>query len=92
MPIDNELTAGIQAISTILKNDESIVQIRSGQPQPGSHADYFTRYKVDLAVKSADGTTISRRRCVVVKVSSNTGLGQVDLSADCASVPNVGGL
>ena len=88
---DNGIATCVDAVLQILREGESVVQIRLAQPEPGGKADYFRRYKVDLAIANGSGTEITSRRCVVVKISSNTGKPQVE-SLGWDPIPNVIGL
>jgi hypothetical protein len=86
------LSKCIEAVATTLMPGEEIVRIRLCEPQPESHADYLTRYKVDMAITSASGNQVDNLRCVVVLVSSNTGVAKIDPLQQCALVPDVIGL
>ena len=80
----------ITTASAVLASGESIVRVVLGMPQPVSHADYLTRFKVYVGKLNGNGTGISEERCFVVKISSNSGNAQVDPQTPCQSVPDLG--
>jgi hypothetical protein len=88
---DEQLAKCIEVVSETLSGHESIVQIRVDQPKSASHADYFRRYKVDIATLNGGATEISHHRCVVVKIFSNFGDAEIDPSDVCDALPNVMG-
>jgi hypothetical protein len=80
-----------KAITTVVLSlgaREEIMRIRLGQGR-GSRADYYTRYKFDLATLDGSGTQASNWRCVVVNVSSNTGAATIDGAFACKDVPDL---
>jgi hypothetical protein len=79
-----------EVAQNVLQGGESIVRITLAEPEPDSSADYFTRYKVNIAKQSGDGTSISNPRCVVVKVSSNFGTASLEPETPCGSIGDVG--
>jgi len=56
-----------------LSAGEVIMRIRRAEPLPMSHADWFTRFKVDIATLNASGAQPTNWRLIVVSISSNTG-------------------
>jgi hypothetical protein len=75
-----------------LQANESIVRITLGEPEIASHADFFTRYKVTIGVVDSSQTGVTQTRCIVVKISSNSGAARVDPATACAAVPDIPGL
>ena len=87
MNIDKPLASCIDDVAQSLKANESIVRVRRAEPEFASHADYFTRYKVDIATLNGGGTQPTNRRGVAVRISSNTGAVDVEPSTE---IPDLG--
>jgi hypothetical protein len=94
MPVNTDqlLAKCLDALSSYVQPGESIVRVRLAEPQLASHADYFTKYKAEIARKNSSGTEITARRCLVIKISSNTGVAQVDETLSCGAVKDIKGL
>jgi len=90
--ITDTLQQCIDAAKANLREGESIIQIRLAEPLLQSHADYFTRYKVDVGLPNPSGTEVSSRRCLVVEISSNTGKTTVNQNLGWDPIPNIAGL
>ncbi len=88
MSADNALDICLSAVWPSLREGESVVGIKLGEPESASHADYYRRYKIDLGFISGDGTQVSNMRCLVVRISSNTGEARIS-SESCAEVLDV---
>jgi len=84
MKTDQLMTKYVAAIA--LADGESILRVRRAEPL-GSRADYFTKYKVDIAKLNGGGTEPAVRRSIVVSVSSNSGAVTIDPSAE---IPDLG--
>jgi hypothetical protein len=91
MNADKYIQTCVDAVQPNLQDGESIVQVRRAAPLPVGRADYFTRFKVDIALPNGSGSEITRRRCLIVSISSNTGQASID-DKGWDPIPNVIGL
>ena len=88
--MDSKIQKVVESVQTTLGPQESIVRITLAEPLPASHADYFTRYKVNIGKIDGSANSVSDVRCVVVSISSNSGNARIEPGATCASIRDVG--
>jgi hypothetical protein len=85
---DSGITKCVAAVTPSMAANERVMRIRLGQPR-SSRADFLTRYKIDIATLDGSGTEASKWRCVVVNISSNTGVATIEATIPCDAVPDL---
>jgi hypothetical protein len=92
MAADHNFRKCLDAAQVALRDGESLIRIRRAEPLPMSHADYFTLFKVEVGKLSPAADEVSDIRCLIVKISSNSGNAAIDATASCTSIPELRGL
>jgi hypothetical protein len=88
MGISAEFHECLTIAENSLAANESIVQFRLAVPD-ASRADYFMRFKAYVGVLDPSNSSITAKRCFVIKRSSNTGAIVVDTTVQCDSLTDV---
>ncbi|GET43902.1 hypothetical protein [Microseira wollei] len=77
----------VEVASTVLTDQEAIIQIRRCEPTFGRN--YTNHYKVYLATLDPSGLNPINQRCVVVSITSNMDSAKVEPSLSCDSVKDL---
>ena len=77
----------VEVASTLLGEQEAIIQIRRCEPTFGRN--YTNHYKVDLAILDLSGVNPINQRCVVVSITSNMDSAKVEPSLNCDAVKDL---
>ncbi|KAB8333256.1 hypothetical protein SD80_015525 [Scytonema tolypothrichoides VB-61278] len=85
---DKLIAKCVEVASTVLGENDAILEIRRGQPEFGRNYTVF--YKVHLATLDGTGTNPTNKRCVVVAIPvSNIDSGELRPSINCDSVKDL---